>query len=173
MPNQEKINIVEESTQRLKDASGIYLTKYTGMNVAQATEYRKLCREINVEYVVVKNNLVKIAAKNAGYENIFDTLLEGQISISTSTDDPIAPARVIKKFNKENNDVLEVVGVYVDGKLYDSEGFKALADLPTREELIARFACMLNQPMTNLAVVLKATMTKFAGALESLKNTKS
>ncbi len=173
MPNQEKIDIVEISTQRLKSASGIYFTKYTGIKVQQVTEFRKLCRDTNVEYKITKNNLIKIAAKNAGYKNIFDDLLEGQISITTTIDDPIAPARIIKKFNKENNDVLEVVGVFVDGELYDSEKYKILADLPTREELISKFAGMINQPMTNLAVVLKATMTKFAGTLESLKNTKS
>ena len=64
MPNQAKINIVEKSTQRLKGASGIYLTKYTGMNVAQATEFRKLCREINVEYVVIPDvDIEEVIAK--------------------------------------------------------------------------------------------------------------
>ena len=173
MPNQEKIDIVEKSTQRLKDASGIYITRYTGMNVDQATKFRVLCRELDIDYKITKNNLIKIAAKNAGYENIFDSMLKGQISISTTIDDPISPARVIKKFNEDNNDILEVVGLYVDGQLYDSEKYKILADLPTREELISKFAGMINQPMTNLAVVLKATMTKLAGTLESLRETKS
>ena len=173
MPNQEKINIVEKSTNRFKEANGIYFTKYTGVNVIQATALRKAFRETNVEYSVTKNNLVKIAAKNAGYDEIFNTLLEGQISISTSIDDAISPARVIKQFNKENNDVLDVVGVYVEGKLYSPEEYKILADLPTREELISKFASMLNQPMTNVALVLKATMMKFVGTLDSLKNAKN
>ena len=98
MPNQEKINIVEESTQKFKDASGIYFAKYTGMNVDQATEFRKLCRENNVSYTVTKNTLTKIAVKNAGYENLFDDILEGQIGTVTTTDDSIAPARIIKNF---------------------------------------------------------------------------
>ncbi len=128
---------------------------------------------LDIEYKITKNILIKIAAKNAGYEDIFDTMLKGQISIATTIDDPISPARVIKKFNKDNNDVLEVVGLYVDGQLYNSEKYKLLADLPTRDELISKFAGMINQPMTNLAVVLKATMTKLAGTLESLRETKS
>ena len=172
MPNQFKIDIVEESTTRLKEASGIYFAKYTGMNVIQATEFRKACRETSVEYSVVKNTLIKIAAKNAGFENIFDELLEGQIGIATSVEDPIAPARIIKNFNKDNNDVLEVIGVFVDGNLYDPEKYKILANLPTREELISKFASMLNQPMSNLASVLNATMNKLAGTLKSLEEQK-
>ena len=172
MPNQEKIDIVEKSTQKFKEASGIYFTKYTGMNVIQATEFRKLCRENDVEYSVTKNNLVKIAAKNAGYDEIFDDILTGQISISTSIEDPIAPARVIKNFNKNNNDVLEVIAVYLDGNLYEPEKYKELANLPTRDELISKFASALNQPMTKLAGVLNATMTKLAGTLHSLKDNK-
>ena len=172
MPNQVKIDIVDKSASRLKEASGIYFTKYTGMNVIQDTKFRKICRETSVEYSVTKNTLIKIAAKNAGYESIFDEILEGQISIATSIEDPIAPARVIKDFNKENDDALEVVGVFVDGTLYSPEKYKELANLPTREELIAKFASMLSQPMSGLASVLNATMNKFAGTLQSLKEQK-
>ena len=173
MPNQEKIDIVEKSTKRFKNASGIYLTRYTGMNVEQATKLRESCRDMNVEYSITKNNLIKIAAKNAGYDGVFDQMLKGQISISTAVDDPIAPARIIKKFNKEYDDVLEVVGLYVDGELYGADKYKSLANLPSREEMIAKFASMINQPMTGLALVLNATMTKLAGTLVSLKDTKS
>ena len=173
MPNQEKINIVEESTQKFKDASGIYFAKYTGMNVDQATEFRKLCRENKINYTIVKNTLTKIAVKNAGYENLFDNILEGQIGTVTTTDDSIAPARIIKNFNKENNDIIEVVGLYADGNLYGPDKYKELANLPTREELIGKFASMLNQPMTQFASVLNATMTKLAEVLESLKEQKN
>ena len=173
MPNQEKIDIVEKSTHKLKKATGIYFAKYTGMNVIQATEFRKLCRENNVNYEVIKNTLTRIAAKNAGYGDIFDKILEGQIGVATSIEDSIAPARIIKNFNKENKDVLEVVGLYVDGNHYDPEKYLALANLPTREELISKFASMLNQPMTQFAGVLNATMTKLAGTLENLKQQKN
>ena len=173
MPNQEKINIVDKSTQKFKDASGIYFTKYTGMNVEQATSFRKLCRESDIDYKIVKDTLTKIAVKNAGYEDIFDEILSGQIGTITSIDDSIAPARVIKTFNKENDDIIEVVGLYADGNLYGPEKYKDLANLPTREELIGKFASMLNQPMTQFASVLNATMTKLAGVLGNLKEQKN
>tara|TARA_B100000959_G_scaffold195140_1_gene204138 strand:+ start:100 stop:621 length:522 start_codon:yes stop_codon:yes gene_type:complete len=173
MPNQEKINIVEESTNRFKEASGIYFARYTGMNVEQATEFRSLCRENNVNYTVIKNTLAKIAIKNAGHDSSFDDILEGQIGTATSIDDSLAPARIIKKFNKDNHDIIEVVGLYADGNYYGPDKYKVLANLPTREELIAKFASMLNQPMTQFAGVLNATMTKLAGVLESLKEEKN
>ena len=172
MPNQVKLDIVEKSTSRLREASGIYFASYTGMNVNQATEFRKLCRETSVKYSITKNTLIKIAAKNAGYNNQFNDILKGQIAIATSIEDPVAPARIIKEFNKKNNDVLTVVGVFVEGNLYDADKYKVLAELPTREELITQFASILNQPMTKLAGVLSATMTKLAGTLTSLKEQK-
>ena len=172
MPTQIKLEIVEKSTSRFKEASGIYFANYTGMNVNQATKFRKLCRETNVDYSITKNTLIKIAAKNAGYGDKFNEILQGQISIATSIEDPIAPARIIKEFNKNNNNVLEVVGVCVEGNLYDSERYKVLAELPTREQLIANFASTLNQPMTKLVGVLSATMKIFAGTLTSLKKQK-
>ena len=143
------------------------------MNVDQATEFRKLCRENNVSYTVTKNTLTKIAVKNAGYENLFDDILEGQIGTVTTIDDSIAPARIIKNFNKENNDIIEVVGLYADGNLYGPDKYKDLANLPTREELIGKFASMLNQPMTQFASILNATMTKLAGVLGGLKEQKN
>ena len=112
MPNQVKLDIVEKSTGRLKEASGIYFASYTGMSVNQATEFRKLCRETNVNYSITKNTLIKIAAKNAGYEDQFNDMIRGQIAIATSIEDPVAPARIIKEFNKKNNDILKVVGVF-------------------------------------------------------------
>ena len=172
MPNQIKIDQVEKSTDRLKEASGIYFASYTGMNVNQATEFRKICRETNVDYSITKNTLIKIAAKNAGYESQFNELLKGQIAIATSIEDPVAPARIIKDFNEKNDDVLKVVGVYVEGSLYDADKYKVLAELPTREEMIAKFASMLNQPMTKLAGTLSSTMTKLVGTLASLKEQK-
>jgi len=172
MPNQVKLDIVEKSTSRLREASGIYFASYTGMNVNQATEFRKLCRGTSVEYSITKNTLIKIAAKNAGYNNQFNNILKGQIAIATSIEDPVAPARIIKEFNKKNNDVLTVVGVFVEGNLYDADKYKVLAELPTREELITQFASILNQPMTKLAGVLSATMKKLAGTLTSLKEQK-
>ena len=173
MATPQKIQAVEEATLRFKESTGIYFTKYTGMNVSQATELRKQFRENEVKYSVTKNTLTKIAVKNAGLGSKFDEILEGQIAIAFSIEDATAPARVIKNFSKTNNDCLEVVGVYFDGELFDPSKYKELADLLNKEELLTKLACTLNQPMTLLASTLNGAMSKLAGTLDSLKNTKA
>ena len=117
MPNQIKLKIVEETQKKFENSSGIYFTKYTGLNVKQATNLRKKFKESSVEFVITKNTLTKIAAKNAGFdESIIDSLCNGQIGIAYSEDDPTAPAKVIKDFVKENEDCLEVTGLFIDGE---------------------------------------------------------
>jgi large subunit ribosomal protein L10 len=173
MPTPQKIQIVEETSKRFKESSGIYFTKYTGMNVSQATDLRRKFKDNSIEYVVTKNTLTKIAADNAGYEKgVFDKILDGQIGIAYAKEDPTAPARVLKDFVKENK-AFEVVGLYFEGELFDPEKYKELANLPTKDVLLAKFASALNQPMTTLAGTLNGAMSKLAGTLDSLKNTKS
>jgi len=173
MPTPQKAQIIAETSARFQEAKGIYFTKYTGMNVLQATSLRKQFRENDIEYVVTKNTLTKIAAKEAGFEGKFDDILEGQIAIAYSKNDPTSPARVIKGFVKENNECLDVVGVLFEGEVFDPSKYVELANLPTREGLIAKFASCLNQPMTILASTLNGAMAKLTGTLDSLKNTKA
>ena len=91
------------------------------MNVNQATKFRKLCRENNVTYIVIKNTLTKIAVRNAGYDNVFDDILEGQIGTVTTIDDSIAPARIIKNFsllvNNGNHPFKEVSFDFLSGSV--------------------------------------------------------
>ena len=174
MPNQFKIDVVEKSTTRLKEASGIYFTKYTGMNVTQTTNMREQFRKNEVSYFVSKNTLTKIAAKNAGYEDKLDDLLSGQIGIAYVLDDPTAPARVIRNFEKENKDAtLDVVGLVFEGELFSPDKYKELAVLPPRNELMAIFIGSINQPLTKLVGTLNGAMSKLTMVLSSLKDSKS
>ena len=172
MPTEIKSKIIKEATGKIKDSSGIYFTNYSGMNVTQATDLRKRFRENNVDYVVTKNTLMKIAAKEAGFDGTFDDILLGQIATAFSVDDPTSPARVIKDFKKDNKDCLDVVGVVFEGELFDAAKYKELADLPSREELIGKFVGAIGQPMNQFAVILNSVMTNFVGVLEGLKNSK-
>ena len=171
MPTPQKAQIIAETSARLQESKGVYFTNYAGMSVSQATNLRKQFRENNIEYVITKNTLTKIAAKEAGLGNKFDEILYGQIAIAYSKDDPTAPARVIKGFVKEN-ECLDVVGVFFEGEVFDPSKYVELANLPSREELISKFASCLNQPMATLASTLNGAMAKLASTLESLKNTK-
>jgi len=172
MPSQINIKKVEALTDKFKNSSAMYFTKYTGMDVDQATRLRIEFTDNNIDFYISKNTLSKLAAKNAGFDNIFDDILSGQIGIVyASGDNPAAPAKVIKDFRKEN-DCIEVVGLYFDGELYDPSKYKELADLPSKEELLTKLVCGLNSPMTKVAFSLKAAMSKLAGTLGSLQEQK-
>ena len=120
MPNEHKINVVKDTSEKIKNSTGIYFTKYSGIDVPTITKLRKSFRENDVDFTVTKNTLTKLAAKDAGYEGLFDDILNGQIGIAYSND-PTAPAKVIKDFKKENEDLLEIIGLFFDGKLYSSD----------------------------------------------------
>ena len=170
MANEEKIKIIQAAEERFKNSSGIYFTNYTGMSVIQATELRKQFREKNVKFTVVKNTLNKIAAKNAGIDGLEDILL-GQIAIAFSNEDPTSPAKVIKEFKKDN-DCLNVVGVYFDGKLFDPDKYKELANLPSKEELLGMFVGGLSYPMSTLASALNSLVPRFLTALNEINKQK-
>ena len=164
MPNQKNIEVVENLTNKFRNSSALYFTKYTGMNVDQAASLRMKFIDNDVDFLVSKNTLSKIAAKNAGFDNLFDSILSGQIAIAYANSDPTSPARVIKDFSKENES-FEVVGLYFDGYLYDPSKYKELANLPTKDVLLAKFVYALNSPMSKMALLLNASMTKLAGTI--------
>ena len=142
--------------------------------VQNSHDLREQFRKNEVLYLVSKNTLTKIAAKNAGYEDKLDDLLSGQIGIAYVLDDPTAPARVIRNFEKENKDAtLDVVGLVFEGELFSPDKYKELANLPSRDELLTKFVGSINQPMTKLVGTLNGVMTKFTMTLSSLKDSKS
>ena len=168
MANQKKIDIVDTTTKRFESSGGVYFTKYTGLDVPSITNLRKSFTSNSVQFNVIKNTLTKIAAKNAGFEGKFDDLLNGQVAIAFS-EDPVAPARVIKDFLKENKDSLEVTGVFFEGELYDADKYKQLASLPSKEVLLGQFVSCLNSPMFKLVSTLNSSMSKVVFALKAIQ----
>ena len=174
MPTLQKTELINELTQKFQYSSGIYFTRYTGMNVAKVTELRRKFRENEVSYFISKNTLTKIAANNAGYEDKLKDWLNGQIGIAYTSGDSVAPARVIRNFEKENkNATLEVIGLVYEGEILSAEKYKELADLPSRDELLAKFAGTINQPMSKLVGTLNGVLSKLMGVLISLKENKT
>ena len=172
MPNTIKIEKVKYLESKFKDSSAIYFTNYSGMSVIQATEIRNRFTEKNVEFLVSKNTITKIGAKNAGFQDgMFDEILTGQIAIAYASDDPSAPAKVIKDFSKEN-DCIEVVGLLLDGELFEPSKYEQLADLPSKEELLTTLVLTLNSPITKFASSLNSVMSKFVMALSGIKENK-
>ena len=122
---------------------------------------------------IAKNTLTKIAATDAGFGDKLNNILKGQVGIADASDDPTSPARIIRDFIKNNNKVLKVVGLIFEGEIFDADKYKELANLPGREELLARFVGTLSQPMSQLVGTLSGAMSSLVNVLNGLKGNKS
>ncbi|MBR1876911.1 MAG: 50S ribosomal protein L10 [Lachnospiraceae bacterium] len=153
-----KAPIVEEISEKLKDAKAALLVDAIGLTVEQDTKLRKQLREAGVNYKVYKNTMMKRAFDGTGFEEL-NKLLEGPSALALASEDVTAPARVIVKFAKEA-DKLEVKGGVIEGEYYDAEGIKKLAEIPSREELLSKFLGSIQSPITNFARVLNQIAQK-------------
>ncbi len=152
--------IVAQLTERFQSAQAGVLADYRGLTVAQDTELRSKLREAGVEYTVLKNNLVRFAAKNVGLDDL-DPVLHGPTAIATSADDVVAPAKVLVEFAKEN-EALELKGGFVDGKVISVDEVKVYAAIPSKEVLISKMLGSLQSPISALARTLQAIVDEEA-----------
>lgn len=163
MPNakvlSEKQAIVASLTETLQSASSGVLVDYKGITVAEDTALRAELRENGVEYSVVKNTLLRRAADNVGLGEL-DEVLNGTTSIAISKDDPIAPMRIINKYAKQMGDRFNIKAGFMDGQVLPLEDIAALAELPSKDGLVAQLLGMMLAPITSLAIVLKAIAEK-------------
>ena len=144
--------IVDEISGVIKDAQSVVVVDYRGLTVSEDTQLRKQLREAGVSYKVYKNTLVSRAVEGTEFESLRD-VLEGPSAFAVSTDDAIAPARILAKFAK-TAPALEIKAGVVEGTYYDAEGMKAIASVPSRDELLSKLLGSLQSPITNLARVL-------------------
>ena len=170
MPNTKNIQQVEELTDKLSKAKAVYFTEYLGLNVEDITELRREFHANNVEFKVAKNTLLKLAAKNNELEGLDDYLI-GSTAIALSYEDPTSPARVLKAFTKDH-DLPEVKGIVFDGDVMDGSEFKRISDMPTKNQLLAELAALLNSPLTKLVRALNSPMSDVGNALNNLKDQK-
>ena len=167
MPNakvlSEKQAIVASLTEKLQGAAAGVIVDYKGITVAQDTELRNQFRAAGVEYAVVKNTLTRFAANKAGYTE-FDELLNGTTSMASTTDDPIAPARVVCEFAKKNKNVVKIKGGMVEGKVLSVEELMSFGELPSKNALVAQVLGTFLAPISSLAVVLNQILEQKGGA---------
>ena len=154
--------IVQEISEQIKDAQSVVVVDYRGLTVAEDTQLRKQLREAGVSYKVYKNTLVNFAIKGTDFESLSD-VLEGPNAFAISTTDATAPARVIAKFAK-TAPALEIKAGVVEGTFYDSDGMKAIATIPSREELLSKFLGSIQSPITNFARVINQIAEKGGAA---------
>jgi len=175
MPNQHNIKSLDVIREKISNATAIYFTDYVGLTVEETNVLRSQFHEANVEFRVLKNRLVSIAVKENGYEGLED-VLKGPTAIAFGKEDPTAPARVIKEFLKKEGKAKEkpaVKGLVFEGQVLDASFYEKLANLPSKEELLAMLLGGLQSPMQNTLSVLQAPMRNMVGVLMSLKEQKN
>ena len=150
--------IVDEMSEAIKDAQSVVLVDYRGLTVAEDTALRKQLREAGINYKVYKNKMMEFAFKGTDCEQLQE-YLEGPSAIVISKDDATAPAREISKFAK-TAPKLEIKGGIVEGTAYDAKGIAAIANIPSREELLAKLLGSWQSPITNFARVMNQLAEK-------------
>jgi large subunit ribosomal protein L10 len=174
MKRSDKELFVEEFSDRIRSAPVFYLTDFSGLDVKSMTVLRDRLHEAGADYTVVKNRLV-IRALEALDGEIPDLseYLKGPTGVIIAEGDVVTPAKALTDFAKEHGDrPVFKVGV-LDQSLLEAEKFKRLAELPSREELLAELAGALEAPMSLFAMALEAKIQETAGLLDALRNQKS
>ena len=145
---------VEEIREKFQKASSAVVVDYRGLNVAEVTELRKQFRAQNVEYKVYKNRLVKLAIEGTEFQSL-EPELTGPNAIAFGFEDSEAPAKIAKDFAKKSQN-LELKAGVIDGTFYDVDGIQLIADIPSREVLLAKFLGSIQSPISKFAYLLKA-----------------
>ncbi|MBE3585258.1 MULTISPECIES: 50S ribosomal protein L10 [Desulfofundulus] len=169
---EEKQAILADLTEKFRKSKAAVLTDFRGLDVTSMTRVRRRLRESGSELKVAKNTLTRLAAKEAGLEGL-EPYLEGPTAIAFGYEDPVAPAKVLSELAREFKQ-LEIKAGILEGKVIDVEAVRRLADLPSREVLLAKvaggmkaplygFACSLQGLLRNLVYVLDAVRRQKAG----------
>ena len=159
MDRAQKPIVISELNAVFNEVGVVVVTRNLGLTVAQSTDLRLKMRDAGATFKVTKNSLARIAAKGTAYEAISD-LLTGPIALASSVD-PVAAAKVAVEFAK-TNDKLEIVGGSMGDTLLDVDGVKALAMLPSLDELRAKIVGLVQAPATKVVQIIQAPAGQLA-----------
>lgn len=162
----EKQKYVADLAEQLKSAVAGVIVDYRGINVADDTALRKELREAGVKYTVVKNTMLRLAAREAGLD--IESVLEGTTALATSENDYVAAAKILCKYADAHENFNIKLG-FMDGEVLDTAKVQELGNLPSKEELLTQLVYVLSAPMRGLAVSLNEIAKKQgegAGATE-------
>ncbi len=167
MPTVEKKAVLDEITEKLKSSKGIYITKYTGMSVAEANELRGAFRKGNIFFKVYKNKLMKLAMEEVGgYDELIPSLVD-QNAFAFVEDELPAPAKVLKEFTKEKQKP-EFKAAFIDGDFYGADKLDALASMKSKNEIIGDILGLLMAPANNVVSALTAQGSNLVGAVKTI-----
>ena len=162
---------IEKIKEKVDKAQVAILTNYQGLTVEEITKLRRSIQQGGGDYMVTKNTLTKIAIKDTPYEVLSDSL-KGPSAIAFGFEDPVSPAKALSKFIKDAKNG-EIVAAVLERKLLTAQEAKALANLPTKEELYAKMLGCVNSPATGIVGSINAVMAQLTRAMAAVRDQKS
>jgi len=165
MKRPDKEQLVVELREKLVGAKALYYTDFTGLNVKRMTELRRRLRKQGVEYVVIKNTLALRAVNESG---LVGERLKGPTGLVVAKD-PVAAAKVLSDFAKDNDKRPAVKGGLFDGKSVNAAQVAKLANMPSREQMLSQLGGYMQAPMTQFATAMNSLLSNFAGVVEALR----
>lgn len=172
MNKNEKAEIIAEAKELIQDSTAIFLTDYSNINVADITELRNQFRKDGVKYKVFKNTLFKRALAESGKFEKLAEHLECMTGFAFASANPVAPAKIIKKFN-DTSQKFALKACYIETQYYDGSKLNQLASLPSKEELIAGIIGSLNSPASGIVGSISAVIRDLVSVIDEVSKTKA
>ena len=161
----QKQQVVADLAEQIKNSAAGVIVNYQGITVENDTAMRKALREAGVKYVVMKNTMTGRACDMVGYGDL-KQYLSGMTAIAISEKDPVAAAKVLKKY-ADKVESFNILAGYVDGAVIDANTVNELAEIPNKETLIAKFLGSIQSPLYKFAYAIKAVVYKENGGEEA------
>ena len=172
MNKSEKEHIVADVQEKVARAKGMFFTDFTGMTVEQATDLRREFHKSGIDYQVVKNTLARKALENvSGYDGVYKSLI-GPTGIAFSYDDPVTPAKIIKKFS-EKHEKLSCKVCVIEKQVFEGSKLDELAKLPSRGEIIAGILGSIQSPISGIVGSINAVMRDLVSVLGQIEKKKA
>ena len=169
---QQKLETINSLGEGLKVAKAVVFANFQGLKVSEAEELRRECRKNDIKVVAAKKTLVKRACEDLGLKDIDPKVFAGGVATFMALGDEISAARVVNNFAK-THDILKIFGGVMDGKFVDVSVVKSLANLPSKQELLARLVGSLNAPVSGFVNVLAGNLRGLVGVLNNIAKAKS
>ncbi len=169
LTREQKEDIVKKMTEQMKNAKSVVFADYKGLSVTDMQNLRTKLRESGVEFKITKKTLMKIAAKDAGFnDELPQEVLEGPVGAAFSMEDELAAAKILFNYSKENKK-LDLRGAIFEGRVLSVAETKELAQLPGKEELLAKFVYLVKSPIQGFHGVLSNTISGFVRVLDAVR----
>ena len=159
---EKKTELLKALIEEFKGAKSVAVAKTTGLRVEESQKFRRKLRENNVSFKIAKKTLICLAAKEAGYD-IDKSLLEGSVGLAFGRDE-VTAAKLVKSTDPQKKK-MELIALFLEGQFMDSKSANELADIPGKEQLLAKFVGMLQSPLSSFASMLNSPLASFARGL--------